>query len=937
MCVPHAKVPIVKIWDPEHELACDMNVNNTLALENTRMIKTYVEIDDRVRPLAMIIKHWTKQRVLNDAGRWFPFCLLYRMQMLNIGAALGGTLSSYTWICMILNFLQTRNPPVLPCLHKRPHQRLVDSNGKPSSFADDINTLRGWGGKNKETLGELLFHFFRRYAHEVDYERNVVSVREGKLISKEAKKWHLMQNNRLCVEEPFNTERNLGNTADDISFRGVHLELRRAFDLVSEAKLEECIELYTFPPTEEKIWERPPPKPMPVLSRSRSQSQTSRGGKPTFAGRAGKNLSGQHRSGMGRRASSAATTMNKFGGPQIGARGIPSQDHPLQVHFQQMHLHDHLFNEYQILQAQEQELRAIQAQAQLHNQNQAQAQLHNQNQAQGASMTAPLPYHNSREHLDRPAMANQVPFSAPLRSGAFPHPFAYQTASGIPRQSVHTNPSSPSTKSAQPELRRSVNRSSNTDTTSSPNLRSHSQPARPLPLGLAVQNMQALPFNANDILQYHQLRHQQQLINYAVERNQSRQRHSDQAQRRQMQQDLGYDESHPKEYIGYYVHDSPPSRLYRDDHMGGRIPAYNDLSHRYRGMPANIGRWINPPRSRSPSPSLALRDRSFSMRSASSAPAGPMTLDRNQLSKPGYRSSGPIIVDGSSGWGLHEVSPAVNSSALSSALGSSRSQLASPTEEQIHEASARTAEMIYHGQGRRGSYGYESSQFQNPHTNPDLGRTSHASRNGIIESLKRRTTNHAKESIAASLAAKRSDNKVGEHGLGIDFETPVKGPCAEEKPSTLQNSGPQIAPNQTTEMNDEVSDQRYDQSTKPPPLLSPVREVRTPSPTTKRKDDLFIAGPHVGRIRAPLQLDIPPFSAIMYAKQKQIDVQAQRPNGIPSHQPESPKSGQSLQSNGWQQPTKKGKKNKLKTQASQHPIIMPGEPLPLNEAERKGG
>ena len=72
VCIAAAKVPIVKMWDPELKLAVDMNVNNTLALENTRMIKTYVEIDERVRPLAMTIKHWTKQRILNDAGQyWF--------------------------------------------------------------------------------------------------------------------------------------------------------------------------------------------------------------------------------------------------------------------------------------------------------------------------------------------------------------------------------------------------------------------------------------------------------------------------------------------------------------------------------------------------------------------------------------------------------------------------------------------------------------------------------------------------------------------------------------------------------------------------------------------------------------------------------------------------------------------------------------------------
>jgi DNA polymerase sigma len=69
VCVSVAKVPIVKIWDPDLRLACDMNVNNPVALENTEMIRAYVEIDERVRPLAMIIKHWTKRRVLNEPGR----------------------------------------------------------------------------------------------------------------------------------------------------------------------------------------------------------------------------------------------------------------------------------------------------------------------------------------------------------------------------------------------------------------------------------------------------------------------------------------------------------------------------------------------------------------------------------------------------------------------------------------------------------------------------------------------------------------------------------------------------------------------------------------------------------------------------------------------------------------------------------------------------
>lgn len=69
VCVSSAKVPIVKVWDPELQVACDLNVNNPIALENTALIKSYIEIDSRVRPLAMIIKHWAKRRILNDAGK----------------------------------------------------------------------------------------------------------------------------------------------------------------------------------------------------------------------------------------------------------------------------------------------------------------------------------------------------------------------------------------------------------------------------------------------------------------------------------------------------------------------------------------------------------------------------------------------------------------------------------------------------------------------------------------------------------------------------------------------------------------------------------------------------------------------------------------------------------------------------------------------------
>ncbi|CEP12885.1 hypothetical protein [Parasitella parasitica] len=209
VCVPRAKVPIVRLFDPGLQLSCDINVNNTLALQNTKMIKTYVALDSRVRPLIMTIKHWTKQRLLNDAAN-------------------GGTLSSYTWTCMIINFLQQRQPPILPVLHEIEHEGKTEDY-----FFSDVEKLRDFGLANKESLGGLLFAFFRRFAIEFDYDDQVVSVRQGRYLSKKEKGWDTGRNKMsLCVEEPFNVSRNLGNSADVASVHGLRREFQRFLDLL---------------------------------------------------------------------------------------------------------------------------------------------------------------------------------------------------------------------------------------------------------------------------------------------------------------------------------------------------------------------------------------------------------------------------------------------------------------------------------------------------------------------------------------------------------------------------------------------------------------------------------------------------------------------------------------------------------------------------------
>ncbi|CAL3970801.1 unnamed protein product [Diplocarpon coronariae] len=613
ICIPNAKVPIVKIWDPELQLACDMNVNNPLALENTRMIKTYVQIDPRVRPLAMIIKKWTKERIVNDA-------------------AFGCTLSSYTWICMIIYFLQTRNPPILPALHQRPHNKLPPKDGVESAFADDLEALAGFGAKNKESLGDLLFHFFRFYSHEFDYENTVISVRNGKPVSKVEKEWHRSLNNRLCVEEPFNVGRNLGNTADDTSFRGLHLELRRAFDLIAEGKLTECCEKYVFPKEEERPFFTRPKKNPAVIMRSTSSSSRGRGG-----GHRGSRHSNRNGS-SNRRASSGAFDHNLSYMPGV-SHSLSSQQAWMQSQAQAQLSHD-LHTTYSFLQQQENTLRL-----QLFAQSQAQAYAHAQAHGQGAG-------NKVKQHAterNRTSSVDQPPLTAPIRPDMYFYPLQYPPSQTYPGyQTPPTNPPSPSSSAATPELRRGMHRSTvaseSGQAQASSALRSQSQPATrsaPPPLSLPGAGIGYAGLGI-----YHS---QRPVSGHAMPSF-----IADQNLESGLDSSYGTmpppsEEAQTKEYVGYYVND-PTQFWKRHSAVPPPIPTFGDFGQTRTGLrrlsteqlPQSIlDRMKKPARSSSP----LGHDRSISIGAPLSAVHSPNGV--SNLNLRALNSQTPAVVNGS--------------------------------------------------------------------------------------------------------------------------------------------------------------------------------------------------------------------------------------------------------------------------------------------------
>ncbi len=221
-----ARVPIVKLKDPATGISCDICVNNLLAVINTKLLRDYAKIDERLRQLAFIIKHWAKSRGVNETYQ--------------------GTLSSYAYVLMCIHFLQQRRPSILPCLQGMERTYAVTVDNVECAFFDKVEKLRGFGSRNGESIAQLVWAFFNYWAHCHDYTNDVISVRTGSLLSKRLKDWtRRIGNDRhlICIEDPFEVTHDLGRVVDKCSIRVLREEFERAAE-VMQYDPDPCVTLF---------------------------------------------------------------------------------------------------------------------------------------------------------------------------------------------------------------------------------------------------------------------------------------------------------------------------------------------------------------------------------------------------------------------------------------------------------------------------------------------------------------------------------------------------------------------------------------------------------------------------------------------------------------------------------------------------------------------
>ncbi|KAJ9581297.1 hypothetical protein L9F63_023531, partial [Diploptera punctata] len=181
-----AKVPILKFYHSRAELDGDISIYNTLGKQNTRLLKTYADIDPRVKMLGYMIKRFAKVCDMCDASK--------------------GSLSSYAYIIMLIYFLQQCKPPVLPVL-----QELSETEPKPEVIVEDcdayfyeniqnLKTIWPEYGKNKYSVGELWLKLLYFYSKEFDFSNHVISIRKKELLLRFEKLW---TSKCMAIEDPF--------------------------------------------------------------------------------------------------------------------------------------------------------------------------------------------------------------------------------------------------------------------------------------------------------------------------------------------------------------------------------------------------------------------------------------------------------------------------------------------------------------------------------------------------------------------------------------------------------------------------------------------------------------------------------------------------------------------------------------------------------------
>jgi terminal uridylyltransferase len=208
-----ARVPVLKFLFRKKDrttVEVDICVSNVLGVANTQLLAKYASLDERVASLGRTVKAWAKKS--------------------RIVGTQDGMLNSYTFVLMVLDYLQNCDPPVIPNLQDpdeaAPEPQIVIEGGRQHniSFQTEVN----WVKKNTKSLGDLCAGFFDYYGRDFDWASRVVTIRRR---SKERTANQAASPGEWVIEDPFETWRNMAQQCTDHGRSQMMLAFRHAITM----------------------------------------------------------------------------------------------------------------------------------------------------------------------------------------------------------------------------------------------------------------------------------------------------------------------------------------------------------------------------------------------------------------------------------------------------------------------------------------------------------------------------------------------------------------------------------------------------------------------------------------------------------------------------------------------------------------------------------
>jgi DNA polymerase sigma len=250
--VPFARVPVVKgryqyagnPFTKDGSIHFDICILNDIAVANSGLLREYSLLDPRVRMLMLSVKSWIKWK--------------------DIGNAAERTLSSYTWMIMVIFYLQCIDfVPNLQCRefmekHGVVYKDNYNDNDDLTSSRNQMHIINGlktvylhhdvvlakgiWTQPThleSTPVSALLLGFFMFYARYFSQETTAISIRLGKtslqktVFSKSSNLW------RMVIEDPFETydchiPHDLGTPMDEKGQEKVTKALEEAANTMEE-------------------------------------------------------------------------------------------------------------------------------------------------------------------------------------------------------------------------------------------------------------------------------------------------------------------------------------------------------------------------------------------------------------------------------------------------------------------------------------------------------------------------------------------------------------------------------------------------------------------------------------------------------------------------------------------------------------------------------